>query len=93
MEKKTVVNNNGIGFLSLLSIIFIVLKLVGVISWSWWWVLSPILVQVGFWVIMLIGLLIGLLVIKMQERKINKKTKEIEDKWAYLKEQDEWWRK
>lgn len=93
MEKKTVVNNNGIGFLGLLSIIFIVLKLVGVISWSWWWVLSPILVQVGFLGVMLIGILIGLLVIKMQERKISKKTKEIEDKWASLKEQDEWWRK
>lgn len=93
MEKKTVVNNNGIGFLSLLSIIFIVLKLVGVINWSWWWVLSPILIQVGFWGVMLIGLLISLLVYEIQERKINKKTKEIEDKWASLKEQDEWWRK
>jgi hypothetical protein len=28
--------------LSLLTLIFIVLKLCGVIAWSWWWVLSPI---------------------------------------------------
>lgn len=26
----------------LLTIVFIVLQLTGVIGWSWWWVLSPI---------------------------------------------------
>lgn len=30
------------GFLDALLIVFIVLKLCGVINWSWWWVLSPI---------------------------------------------------
>ena len=32
----------GIGFFGLLQIAFIVLKLCGVIAWSWWWVLLPI---------------------------------------------------
>lgn len=32
----------GIGFGGLLTIVFIVLKLTGYISWSWWWVLSPL---------------------------------------------------
>lgn len=31
----------GIGFLGLLTIAFIVLKLTKVISWSWIWVLAP----------------------------------------------------
>lgn len=31
-----------IGFLSLLGLIFIVLKLTGTIDWSWWWVTSPL---------------------------------------------------
>lgn len=35
--------SGGIGFSSLLTIVFITLKLAGVIDWSWWWVLSPIL--------------------------------------------------
>lgn len=39
-------NNNssstGIGFLGLLTIAFIVLKLTKCIAWSWWWVLAPI---------------------------------------------------
>lgn len=31
----------GIGFIGLLTIVFITLKLCDVIDWSWWWVLSP----------------------------------------------------
>ena len=32
----------GVGFAGLLTLAFIILKLVGVIKWSWLWVLSPI---------------------------------------------------
>lgn len=39
--KRTTVNG-GVGFTGLLTIVFIVLKLLGVIQWSWVWVLSPI---------------------------------------------------
>ena len=35
-------NGSGIGFAGLLTVAFVVLKLCGVIGWSWWWVLSPI---------------------------------------------------
>lgn len=35
-------NNSGIGITGILGIIFIVLKLCGVIEWSWLWTLSPI---------------------------------------------------
>jgi len=35
------VSVGGIG-LEMLAVAFIVLKLVGVISWSWWWVLAPV---------------------------------------------------
>lgn len=34
-------NSNGIGFFGLLTIVFIVLKLIDVISWPWWLVLAP----------------------------------------------------
>lgn len=43
-------NNNarsgGIGFFGLLGIVFITLKLCGVIDWEWWLVLAPIWVPV-----------------------------------------------
>lgn len=35
-------HSGGIGFLGLLAILFIALKLTGFISWSWWWVLAPL---------------------------------------------------
>lgn len=32
----------GIGFIGILTLIFIVLKLANIIHWSWVWILSPI---------------------------------------------------
>ena len=32
----------GVGFLSLLFLLFLGLKLGGWIDWSWWWVFAPI---------------------------------------------------
>ena len=42
MPDKLSSSAGGIGFVGLLTIVFIVLKLIGKITWSWWWVLSPI---------------------------------------------------
>jgi len=40
---KTTTNNSssGIGVLGLLGVCFVVLKLLGKIDWSWWWVTLP----------------------------------------------------
>jgi len=51
MEQKTSSTRGGIGFVGLLTIVFIVLKLVGVINWSWFWVLSPIIFSAVFIVV------------------------------------------
>lgn len=48
--KKT----NGIGFVGLLGIAFIVLKLCNVISWSWVWVLAPIWIPVVLLIVLVI---------------------------------------
>ena len=34
--------SNGIGFGTVLFLIFMILKLTGNIDWSWWWVTSPL---------------------------------------------------
>ena len=39
-------SSGGIGFVGLLTIVFITLKLCGVINWSWWWVLSPVWITI-----------------------------------------------
>lgn len=45
-------SSGGIGFGSLLTVLFIGLKLGGVIDWSWWWVLSPL--WIGFSIVALV---------------------------------------
>ena len=54
---------SGIGFTGLLTIVFITLKLLGVIDWSWLWVLSPLWISValgvaGFLLVIIVPLLI-----------------------------------
>lgn len=52
-----IINNNsssGIGFAGLLTVAFIVLKLLGKITWSWWWVLSPIWISILFVIVIVI---------------------------------------
>jgi len=58
-------SSGGIGFVGLLTVAFIVLKLLKVIAWSWWWVLSPIWISAGIVIgIGLIALIIYLIVKK-----------------------------
>ena len=52
-ENKTTVNG-GIGFTGLLQVAFIVLKLIGVINWSWVWVLSPTWISIILVVLVII---------------------------------------
>lgn len=40
--KTSTASSGGTSFCSLLTVLFIGLKLTGHIDWSWWWVLSPI---------------------------------------------------
>lgn len=58
--------SGGIGFTGLLTIVFIVLKLVGTINWSWWWVLSPIWISAGLG----IGILIIFVIIAAIRSKL-----------------------
>ena len=53
------VNNGGVGFVSLLQLVFIVLKLCGVINWGWFWVLSPI------WISLIVVIAVIIAIIKI----------------------------
>ena len=50
----------GVSTLGVVQIVFIILKLVGVIEWSWWLVFIPLYISIGFIVLLLI---VGLLII------------------------------
>jgi len=47
-------SSGGIGFVGMLTILFIGLKLGKVTDWSWWWVLSPIWISIGLAVVIAI---------------------------------------
>jgi hypothetical protein len=54
-------NNNrssGIGFGTILFLIFLTLKLTNYIDWSWWWIFSPL------WIPLLVAGILILIVIK-----------------------------
>lgn len=52
--------SGGIGFCGLLTITFIVLKLLKVIGWSWLWVLSPSWIPIAIAIIIIaLGLIFG----------------------------------
>lgn len=48
----------GLGLSSVLLVVFIVLKLCKVITWSWAWVLSPLWISLILWGIVLLIIII-----------------------------------
>lgn len=67
--EKTKVVYKGLGLPHILTIIFVIAKIVGYINWSWWLVLLPSLISIGLsLVIWLIGL-IAIIVIAVLDLK------------------------
>lgn len=58
-DNKSTSTGGGISFSGLLTIVFITLKLCGVIKWSWWWVLSPTLIPLGILALVLLVVVIA----------------------------------
>ena len=56
--KKIQDNRKGMGPLSTLTMIFVVLKLTNNLAWSWGWVLSPL--WMPFVIVLVLAILIGL---------------------------------
>lgn len=42
MSEQKSNSSSGLSFASVLFIVFLTLKLCGVITWSWWWVTAPL---------------------------------------------------
>lgn len=75
MSSSSSSSSGGIGFVGLLTIVFIVLKLIGTISWSWWWVLSPIWISSGLGILFLLCMVIGWFVQAIiEEKRLTKKS-------------------
>lgn len=57
--------SGGLGLSGTLTMIFVVLKLVGTINWSWWWVLSPLWIGAGLIFSILFLFFIGVMITKV----------------------------
>lgn len=57
--------SGGIGLSGVLFVVFLILKLCGVIGWSWWWVTAPLWIPAAF------SLLFLLLVLAAVASEIN----------------------
>lgn len=63
--------SSGIGFIGLLQIMLIALKLCKIINWSWIWVLAPIWIEI----IVCLVVLIFIIVVAIVKSKPHKKEK------------------
>jgi hypothetical protein len=57
MSTQSSSSSSGIGFIGLLTLLFVGLKLTGHIAWSWFWVLSPLIFTTGVLLIGVLGIL------------------------------------
>ena len=79
MDEVITMENSGVSIdlgsiAIILTIVFAVLKLVGIVTWSWWIVFLPILAVVALSVVVLILILLGVSVWNLhQHHKFNKK--------------------
>jgi hypothetical protein len=58
---KNYSSNAGVSIDVVVATVFIILKLVGVINWSWWWVLSPLWIGLGIAVLFGLIIIVGLI--------------------------------
>ena len=67
----------GLPLPTILTLIFLILKLTGVITWGWFWIFSPLVFAVGlvvaFWIIAMIIIGIAGLIVYIDENKDEKK--------------------
>lgn len=77
-----------IGFLGLLGLVFIVLKLTNVIDWSWWWVTCPFWIGIAVYIFLYVTMkLVVLPIWKLYNMKFHKKEYEYMEKLMRNKSQ------
>ena len=46
--------SGGLGLAGVVLVVFIILKLTGLVGWPWLWVLAPLWIGAGLWLLVLI---------------------------------------
>jgi uncharacterized membrane protein YqjE len=66
-------SSSGIGFVGLLTIVFITLKLLGKITWPWIWVISPIWITIILFIVIIA--ILGIAWTLKESRKTKRRRK------------------
>lgn len=69
-KKSDTASNGGLGLCSVVGVVFVILKLIHVIDWSWVWVLSPF--WIGISLILLLYLIVFIITLATHR---NRRTK------------------
>jgi hypothetical protein len=62
MSNKNTSSSSGVGFFGLMFLVFMTLKLIGYITWSWWWVTAPLWGGFILWIFAIL-IIMGVLLI------------------------------
>ena len=57
-NERSVASSGGIGICGLLGVTFIVLRICGIIDWSWWWVTAPLWMPTALVIVIIIVLFV-----------------------------------
>lgn len=71
MSKESSAGSSAVSLATLLTVAFVVLKLCKVIDWSWWWVLSPIWIQLS--IVLLVAICYIVYLVIQEYRSIRRK--------------------
>ncbi len=72
MENQSHIGSAGLGVLGVLTIIFVVLKLLHIIEWSWLLVFLPVLIGLALKIILIIGAVLMVMLGTRRGRKSKK---------------------
>lgn len=80
------------GFTELLTVVFILLKVFGVISWSWWLVWLPEIIAGVVYLGILIFWLIAYLKIKKEVKQIESRSEFLKNQRKEMMDKHDFWR-
>ena len=69
--------SGSIGITTILFVVFLVLKLTGVISWSWWWVTAPLWMPICFGLIVVIIFIVARVIIRKKKMRKHRDLKSL----------------
>lgn len=83
MNNNNNVSRGGLSLASVLTVVFVVLKLVGVIDWKWIWVFAPIWIDVALTLLIFVGIIIYYVCDDLRDAKEYGTRRKKNDKWKF----------